>query len=233
MYALSPYAVFNDRMAMLDGPLATWGALALFFTLRVSRKPDGPSSLPNLVGLGLAIGAAWLTKFFAAWLVLLPLLLATLASGASRATRLRLALLPISLSLGILVPFLLAPNGGNLVADVHEHGTTHALVPTLLGQFGAVGGWALLYLTPPGLALCLLGATLSGQRGWRLVAVWLGLSAVTYACIPTTFAASRYLFLLVVPAVLLIAPGADHVLRRAPSRPAAALLALALVPALM
>ena len=232
-YALCPYAVFNDRVAMLDSPLALWAAVALLFSLRLCLGPAGPRASADLVGLGLAIGAGWLTKFFAVWLELLPLLVAVMGHGYKWSKRLRIALVPLCISLAMLIPFLLTPGGGNLVADVHAHTSSRGILPTLLGQFGAVAGWAVLYLSPCGFALFLAGLGAAGKRrrGWWLAGLWLVLSAASYAAIPSTFAASRYLFFLVVPAALFIALGAHTILRVLRPRFAITLLALVVVAA--
>jgi 4-amino-4-deoxy-L-arabinose transferase-like glycosyltransferase len=231
-YTLCPYAVFNNRMAMLDGTVAACTALTLFFTLRLSRRPDKQDKPLNLLSLGLAIGAGLLTKFFAAALLLLPMLLAITARN--RVVRLRLIVLPTMIGLTMLIPVLFSPGGQVLVAQIHQHSSLQHPAIAVARQFGALGAWAVIYLTIPGCLLGLIGMmrAVKDGRSWHIVAVWPVLSALVFTSIPATFYASRYVFFLVVPAVLLIALGADHVLRHVRPRRAAALLALALVPAL-
>jgi hypothetical protein len=58
-YLVAPFIYFYDRMALADGPLLAFTALALWLALRVA---EGQSSLPVSLALGLVFGLEGLTK---------------------------------------------------------------------------------------------------------------------------------------------------------------------------
>jgi 4-amino-4-deoxy-L-arabinose transferase-like glycosyltransferase len=75
-YALCPYTVIWDRMALLDGPLSMWGALALYWTLRAYAAATDRQLTVRLVILGITIGCGMYAKTEALAFNILPVMLA-------------------------------------------------------------------------------------------------------------------------------------------------------------
>jgi hypothetical protein len=206
-YALCPYAVMWDRMAILDGALSMWGALALFWTLRAHGARNNRQLTVRLILLGIAIGCGMYTKTEALAFNVLPILLAL--SGPRRRARIRVAALPIGTGLLMTASLLRLPESVNIVAAMHQHASHDNVLATIFGQVGAAGLWMLLYITPLGCAMGLYGL-LQGWRSdprWAIVGGYFVLPLVTFTLIPQTFFASRYLAFISVPGVLLIAFG--------------------------
>src|SRR5207253_2757905 len=84
------------------------------------------------------------------------------------------ALLAAALGLLLLLLLLLTPQGGGLLAATHAH--THAVAQPLaviVGQLVTLAQAIWLYLTPPVLALAVLGLwTMRHERAARLLAPW-------------------------------------------------------------
>ncbi len=201
LYALSPFVVFYNRLAMLDGLLAACGAGALFFALRLTRSGRTCDAL----GLGLCMAAAMLTKLFAVNLLLLPLLAVVLARRGQRGAVLRGAALAVVVGLAPL-PYVYQSGGG-----LHGHLTTRDLAQAVSVVWGQVGLWAgslWLYLTPPVLLAALVGLWVAPRdRLGLLVGAWALLGTLDIVVVPNRIFASRYELYIAVPVVLLGARG--------------------------
>jgi len=239
-YALCPLAVLNDRMALLDGPMAAWGALALWLTLRLARPAwaikESRASIVLLCLLGAAIGCALLTKITAVAYEFFPFTLALLAS--SWPERLRRFAIPAVISVALFLVAALAPRGHDLVVAAqqqvvtHDFAATRALLSTLRTQATSFGVWMALYLTPPGVVLLLAGI-LGAFRdevaaGWRILALWFLCVAVLYTALPQTAYVSHDVAFLAAPAALLCA-GALHAAWRGLTRANALLYVTAIL----
>jgi len=74
LYALLPQAVFHERQLLADPLMATFGSLALVFTLQLAKKSRWPQTVP----LAVSLAAAFLAKFFGGLYVVFPLLAAAI-----------------------------------------------------------------------------------------------------------------------------------------------------------
>ena len=239
-YALCPLAVLNDRMALLDGPMAAWGALALWLTLRLARPAwaikESRASIVLLCLLGAAIGCALLTKITAVAYEFFPFTLALLAS--SWPERLRRFAIPAVISVALFLVAALAPRGHDLVVAAqqqivtHDFAATRALLSTLRTQATSFGVWMALYLTPPGVVLLLAGIIGAFRdevaAGWRIIALWFLCVAVLYTALPQISYVSHDVAFLAAPAALLCA-GALHAAWRGLTRANALLYVRALL----
>jgi 4-amino-4-deoxy-L-arabinose transferase-like glycosyltransferase len=201
LYALSPFVVFYNRLALLDGLLATCGAGALFFASRLARR----GRVGDALGLGLCVAAAMLTKLFAVNLLLLPLLAALVACRDQRAVVSRGAALAIVVGLAPL-PYVYQ-NGWGL----HGHLNTRNLTQEVSVVWGQAVLWAdslWLYLTPPVLLAALVGLwAVRRDRLGLLVGVWALLGTLDIVAVPNKLFAPRYELYIAVPVVLLGARG--------------------------
>jgi hypothetical protein len=147
--------------------------------------------------------------------------------------------------LGVLpfVALLLTPQGGGLLSATHVHAAIHGSQLAVIGGQLATWGEALwLYLTPPVLALAVLGLWAARhERATRLVGTWAVVGGLPPALVPGAFLAPRYFLYIAVPLVILAARGlvalGATVYAWAPRLrtawlPVAGALALAAIPAL-
>jgi len=74
LYALLPQAVFHERQLLADPLMATFGSLALVFTLQLAKKSRWPQTVP----LAVSLAAAFLAKFFGGLYAVFPLLAAAI-----------------------------------------------------------------------------------------------------------------------------------------------------------
>jgi hypothetical protein len=74
LYALLPQAVFHERQLLADPLMATFGSLALVFTLQLAKKSRWPQTFP----LAVSLAAAFLAKFFGGLYAVFPLLAAAI-----------------------------------------------------------------------------------------------------------------------------------------------------------
>src|ERR671933_183775 len=136
LYALCPFVLFYNRIALLDGLVATCGAGALFFTLELSRHERTRDAL----ALGLCLAAGMLTKIFAVSMLLMPVLAVVAAWPAQRRAVRRKALPAALLGLLPLALLLLTPQGGGLLSATHTH--AHAMAQPLTVIVRQLATWA-------------------------------------------------------------------------------------------
>ena len=205
LYALCPFVLFYNRIALLDGLVATCGAGALFFALELSRHARTRDAL----ALALCLAAGMLTKIFAVSMLLLPVLAVVAAWPAQRRAVRRKALPAALLGLLPLALLLLTPQGGGLLSATHTH--AHAVAQPLAVIVRQLATWAQalwLYLTLPVLALAVLGLwTMRHERAARLLGPWALLGGLPPALVPGAFLAPRYFLYIAVPILLLSALG--------------------------
>ncbi len=205
LFALCPFAVFYNRMGMLDGLVAACGAGALLFALRLSRH----GRQADAVALGLFLAAGLLTKIFAFSLLLLPLLAVVAALPEQRRIVRRGALLAAVIAVGAYVGLLLLPQGSNLLALVQQHSHPPGSLAAVVG--GQLATWATalwLYITPPVIVLALVGLWVDRrQRATVLIGPWAVLGSLPPVLLPQPYLAPRYVLYIAVPIAVLAARG--------------------------
>jgi hypothetical protein len=213
LYAVSPYVLFLDRMAMADGLLSGFSVLCLLLSLQVVRS----TRTWLVVALGLGMGFAAITKTNGVLFFSYPLLVVALMPGLHAR---RWLLRRFLLSWLIAVPFSLLPMfqwGSNYGGMGSKLGTSASADGfNLLARWGANLGrtasalW--VYLTPP--VLLAGGAELvRGLRlrdHWQVPVLLLSAGAVTIGFFVTVATPAllypRY-FLPAFPFLLILASG--------------------------
>jgi 4-amino-4-deoxy-L-arabinose transferase-like glycosyltransferase len=165
LYAIAPYPLFFDRMALADGLLSALAIWSLLLSLVVVRQ----GRWWQVLALGLCLGSAAATKLSGLVFAIFPLLAAWL--WPSNLPRRRI-LLAISVAWLLLIPWLL-PAGLDFI-NQFEYVTSHSSVaseikgstyPAQLSQnLGIITNTLWSYLTPLFLALGLVEA---GRSLWR------------------------------------------------------------------
>jgi 4-amino-4-deoxy-L-arabinose transferase-like glycosyltransferase len=160
LYLITPFALAYDRMAMADTPLAALVVLSLVAAFRWAQRADARHSLL----LGLALGAAGLTKLYGLIAVLVPLLLVASAGERRRDLARRLPLV-FAATLVVLAPMLvdLAPRAGQVAQEWIFRAAPTAAAGPWAEPVEAVAVLA-SYLTPPGLLLALLASVVALAR---------------------------------------------------------------------
>lgn len=171
-YAITPYLLFFDRMALADGLLSATAIWSLLLSLIVARQPRWWST----ISLGLCLGLAIATKLNGILFLAFPVL-ATWLRGEQRGLRRLFSTLLVVCLLAIpwLIPSLLdfTPQYKSTVArswvDSEAEGITHL---TRMGQnLNTIGNTLWRYLTPPILLLVLAEVVRSLRRRDR--STWL------------------------------------------------------------
>jgi len=205
LFALCPFAVFYNRMGMLDGLVAACGAGALLCALRLSRQ----GRQADAVVLGLFLAAGLLTKIFAFALLALPLLAVVAALPEQRRAVRRGALLAATIAVGAYGGLLLLPQGGALLALAQQHSHPPGSLATVMsGQLGAWAEALWLYITPPVIVLALVGLWVDRhQRATLLIGPWAVLGSLPPVLLPQPYLAPRYFLYIAVPMAVLAARG--------------------------
>ena len=172
LYALAPFTLFHDRMALADGLLNALGIWSLLFSLVAVRQ----GRWWQILGLGVCLGSAVATKLSGITLASFPLLAAWLWRGDLSRRRIWLTVLAAWL---LLIPGLLP--AGLDITEQYESTVSHSWVgseiagsayPALLSQnLGAIAAILWNYLTPPLLLLALAEVGLSLRQ--RDKSTWL------------------------------------------------------------
>lgn len=241
-YALCPFTLFHDRVALTEAGLAAFSALALLCGIRVAES----GSRAAAVLAGLALVGAVLVK--AIGLLALPVpALAVLVLGPVRG---RLAPLGLAYAVG-LPPSLwafrrfAATENAQHMAELFTGGGG-ALAARLAGALAEGAGWLWGWCTPPLVALALAGAALALLRRDRrgLLLGLLSAYPLVAFSVALTWRMPRYLLPAAVPLLVLAAAALDELAsrlaarvgRRDPARVApwltAAAAVLVLLPAL-
>ncbi len=209
-YTLCPYLLFYNRLALLDGLVATCGAWTLLFAITLSRR----GRVRDAAALGLCLAAALLTKILAVDLLLLPLLaIATAPCGrrsrAARGAALAVALGVLPFLVVLSMPYDNTPAAFALHGHLQTGGGAARLVHTLQSQAGVWETALWLYLTPPILLLGVLGLWAARRdRAARLVGLWAVLGSLPIVLVPNRLFVPRHFLYIAVPILLLAARGA-------------------------
>ncbi len=208
-YVGCPFLLWYQRMAMVDGLLATVGVFALLATMRLAERPAARPAL--LLGACLALGC--LSKITGPLLFLLPAIAVAVAPPHSRRAVARLAAPALLCGVATLLLMLAGPGGSSLVVVAHQQqGSTLPLAQRLLAQGGVIAQSFALYVTLPLLGLALIGA----RRAWatpagRVVTAW---ALCGWAPFLVIHLAARYLLPAAVPVMILAGHGLVSLLGR-------------------
>jgi hypothetical protein len=228
LYLTCPYALFYDRLALTDPPMATFAVLALLLSLRLGEVPGRGRALL----LALALVLAVLTKATAILVVLVPALAFLLLGRLERRRALAFAT-----AVGLAAVALAWPLHRFFATTATVRlGVGHRdldLVTRLLTNLPLAVSWISTYLTFPVVLLAIFGLGLGLHQRSRpalflsglVVLPVLGFAAISTLWFP------RYLVLVTVPALLLAAQGFVLATARLPFawRTAGGLVLLALV----
>lgn len=167
-YLLFPFVFFYDRMALADGPLMTWYALAFWLSLRVA---DGGEQWRSAALLGVVIGAAILTKLSGILYVAVPLLAIFGARDRALAIRQRQRwTLSYAIAGAMVVPlFVLGAGQYQLQAKTADASNASDFLAHVVTNAGTLGEWAAGYA--PGLLLGLVVLALVLALGLRRTGV--------------------------------------------------------------
>ena len=224
LYIISPFALFTDRIGLLDGILAFW--VTLGGVLAWPRKDAPPRGMSwRSVGAGAALGAALLTKSLGLVGLLLPALALwrgpqTAEGAVSGSPRGRWLTAELTYLVALLTWSVLLFSG-RVAALLYpfrlQAGMTHGPPSPvrLLGTMGTVGGYAGTYLTPPlalALGVALLWTLWRGRPPARYLALWVALAGAALLATAGPFFPPRYLAVLVPSLFLCGALAADHLL---------------------
>ncbi len=217
IYALCPFAVFFDRLAVVDSLLCAFGAWIAYYALKIAQGSD--RSLKCFLALGAFMGLAFLTKAPALLLWPLPVFF-LLAYGAykERIVWARLAVAVLIACL-LILPYIFSGQGvGVLGRDFLFHKKDYFLSPGELLAFPwriwirnlvVTLNFYLGYMTMPVLALLayeFFSTLRRPDRDRTALWVWALFPALCIVVLANGFF-SRY-FLLTVPPLTILAAAA-------------------------
>lgn len=239
-YALCPFTLFHDRMALTEAGLAAFTALTLYFSIRVAES--GSRLFAVLAGLAAAL--AVLVKALGVLALAIPALVVVVLGPL----RPRLTALAVAYAVA-LPPSLFAwrrfaaTENAQHMAELFTGGGG-AIAGRFLASLAEALGWLWTWCTPPLALLALAGAMLAAARRDRRLLLLAVLAAYPVAAFSAalTWRMPRYYLPAAVPLLLLAAAAVDRAAafaaarRRDPARAGAWLLGAftlaALVPAL-
>lgn len=205
LYAVCPYLLFHNRLAVPDGLVATCGAGSLLFAIRLAKTARGRDAF--LLGLCLALGL--LTKAFAFSMLLLPLLAVVAALPARRR---RTRVLSMAATLCAVVPFawlLISPISTEHRLQVQERFVAVSTMPPIIAhQFATLCAALWVQVTAPILFLALAGLwSVRRERVAWVIGPWALLSGLPRVLVPTAYITPRHLVYVAVPVLALAACG--------------------------
>lgn len=228
LYAISPFSVFFDRMALVDSMLAMFGIWSLYFGVLTAQT----LRLDYAMLTGFALGGAYLTKspgiFF---LALLPTTI--LAVRWKRDRNLNLAVIAPSLKLfslwfvswtiaiGMYNILRLGPEFHMLALRNKDYVYTigeilkHPLDP-LKPHLGDIKNWLWILLPATTLGAAILGIFVNLKKSWRpvlLLCAWILGPLLVEAALAKVFTA-RYILFTVTPMFVLAGVGAAFVSKK-------------------
>ena len=122
-FAVAPFAVLFDRLALPDGPLSAMGAWTLCLGVFIATTADRRRAVLLGIALGVVLGAAAWTKLTFIFLLPFPLICLVCLSPTLRLNKIRVPLMGLAAALLV---------GGAFVAIL-------AMVPDAAKQLGKVG----------------------------------------------------------------------------------------------
>ena len=202
LYLLCPFFLFYQRMAMVDGLLATIGAFGLYWTMLLAREPSRTASLM----LGMCLALAGLTKITGPLFILLPLCAIISAAPKSRPEVIRHSAVAGFIGLSAALALLAIPQGASLIAVAQQQQRlAGSLSERTIGQVTTIVESLWIYISVPVLVAAAVGATRAWRRReTRLVPLWALFCVAPFAAIHLS---PRYLLPAAVPLLLLAAHG--------------------------
>ncbi len=242
LYAVSPFSVFFDRMALVDSMLTAFGVWSLYFGVLAAQtlRPD------FAMLTGFALGAAWLTKSPAVFfVVLLPTTLLVSYWPKGKKSKIfkflnLVGLWAISWFMAVamyniqrLGPNfqLLASRNQDYIFTIKEV-FTHPFDP-FKAHLIEIGQWFWTLLPWPMLILFFLGILVTVRTGWRVVLLllsWVVLPLFVQSEFAKVFTA-RYILFTIPPLFILAGVATQWIFSKFPK--AHWLLPLLLMPALV
>ncbi len=216
LWAILPFAVWHDRLALVDPLMTTLVSLALYFSLRGLEVSGRWAGLGYGLLAGFCLTTALLTKLPALLIAPAPLLaLALLYRPAEWKWRWpRLG--PIYAIFGLTVLPVIALYNGRWGGGQQEDKLSGPQLGLLWDNLLTLAQWSYTYLTLPLSLLIVLGWRFAFSQNWR-VALFLGLTALLPGLVMAATARTlypRYLLFCLVPALVMAAGGLVYGLDR-------------------
>lgn len=221
IYAIIPFTVFFDRMALADSMLAMFGIWSIIFAIKFAKT----LSIEYAIYLGFAIGGGLLTKspamIFYVWALLALIVfvdrqkfklvdLGKIIWGGFLAVAISQVMYGI-LRLGVGFQMIGSRNQ-DYVYSIKEV-IAHPLSP-LLGNLESTANWLFLLLTPTVLILGLLGYLNSKTRRQFLFLLLVSLIPLTFQASIAKVYTSRYILYTVLPLIPLAGLGVHWLFSR-------------------
>jgi len=235
LYIACPFALFTDRIGLLDGLLAAWALGAGVLAWQACGVDGGPGTA---AAAGLCLAAAVLTKTLGALGCGLPLLAYWLHQGRgplllgtghwqrptgpdATARRRRAVEISYVVALAICGVLLFSRQFANLLYPYRLQSSVAQGGPGAHSgaALAALADYGWRYLTPPlavGTAISLAWALLYARGTVRYLAWWVVLAGGLLVVSAGAFFPPRYLAQLVPPLLLCTAAAADALLKRLP-----------------
>ncbi len=238
LWAITPFTLWHDRMALVDSLMATMVGLVIYFSVRLlDLQRVGPILAYSLLA-GLALSGAILTKLPGVMIGAAPVLAVFLLPPS----RLRLGLLPRLIPLygvaGLTTLGVMSLFKGEWGGIQKREKVTQVGPDLLWHNLTLLAEWSYNYLTVPLLLIVVLGVGwavyTNRQVGGYLLLIALSLTVVFVVLAGTWF--PRYIVAFWIPILTLAAGGISYGLARLKSRSSLllglALLGLLTLPAL-
>ncbi|GAC1430390.1 MAG: hypothetical protein NVSMB65_03830 [Chloroflexota bacterium] len=244
MYIISPYALFTDRIGLLDGMLALWSILGAVLVWQGCSTAGQARAARWGAAAGLAFGAALLTKSLGLLGLLAPALALWAqrrrgAAGDGAGSRSRWLAVEVAYVVAACTWSVVLASG-QVTRLLYPFGLQSGVARAPGGMAGrvpgtaaAVAGYAASYLTLPlavALAAALLWTLWRGRPPARYLAWWIVLATAALIATAGPFFPPRYLAIRVPPLFLCGALAADRLMEWCgPRRGGVALALLGLV----
>jgi len=216
LWAIAPFTVWHERMALVDPLMTSCAALTFYFSLRLieieTKNRWVILGYTTLLGLSMTLGV--LTKATALLTILAPVLAVLILSHPREWSKMLPRLGPVYAVFWITtIPIINLLKGQWLGEYQGGQYTSEPTLTVLADNLAKVGEWVYAYFTLPILMLVTVGLILAFRHSWR-ISLWLFLLILFPLLAVTLVAGSsffpRYLLFLLVPLVVLAAGGLDQ-----------------------
>ena len=214
IYAIVPYTVFFDRMALVDSMFASFSIWSLNFALLLAKY----QRLDLAMILGFLLGGGMLTKTPA--IVNLFLLPTSALASKFRAKLTLLWIVAIGIALGLYNLLRLGPNFPQLSSRNADYTFSPSVLLSqpfdpFLPHLGDISDWFHALLSWPVLIFGIFGVAWvikdKNKIGW-VILIWFLIPLLIQMAILKTFTA-RYLLFTIPPLLLLVGFGVERVLK--------------------
>lgn len=210
-YIITPYAVFFDRLALLDSPVSTIAIWTLYLTNRILNKPQWRYA----IALGVVMGLGLWTKSSTLFYIFLPAIAYCLYYYLHRdahGRRLKMFAGAVILSLIIFLPLYTNPFYQELLVLNGQY--TYPLYSIFLFPFSVwwtniseMFSWLFFYLTPPLFLLAFASVVIFfKEKKVQSILLWLFLPML-YEILYAKLFTSRHTLLLTIPLFILAGYG--------------------------